>query len=121
MKLFFLLSTLFVITIIQAQKPQKITELYDYVSINKNGESKIKMQGEIDNNGFVIGEWKHFLKDGTLKYIIDHDNNISREFYKTGELKSIGSFNPDTGEHLGVWITYNRKGEIIAQKNCGNK
>ena len=110
------ITILFTIVFVQAQEQKVVTEYYDLVSINKNHEGNIKMQGNIDNNGFAVGKWKHYLKDGTLKYIIDHDKNISREYYKTGELKTIGAFNPDTGEHLGKWISYNKKGEIIAKE-----
>jgi len=120
MKILLLIPALFIGFYLRAQELKEHIEYYDYVSVNASGESKIKMISNVDKNGFVVGEAKHYLEDGTLKFIINHTSNISKEFYHSGELKKVGAFNPDTGEHLGEWITYNKKGKIIVKENFSN-
>lgn len=51
-------------------------------------------------------------ENGDLEYLINHSSKISKKYYATGELNEQGTFNPDTGAHIGKWITYYKNGKI---------
>jgi antitoxin component YwqK of YwqJK toxin-antitoxin module len=108
-KTFLFIATLLFISYSNAQEPVE-----NYYNLAKGNAKEV---GEMDKNGFPIGEWKYYLEDGTLDYSINWDTNFSTKYYSTSELKEKGTFIPDTGVHIGEWITYNRNGEIKAKIN----
>lgn len=99
-----LFATLFIINFVNGQETVK--NYYNY------GIGNIKDTGQLNKDGFPIGEWKYYLENGTLDYIINWDINLSKSFYTTGELKEKGTFIPDTGSHIGEWIAYYKNGKI---------
>lgn len=99
----FLVMTLIIVNYTNAQE---YTDYHNYASRN------IKTSGQVDADGFGVGEWKHYSEKGDLEYIVNHTTKISKKYYVTGELKEQGTFNPDTGAHIGEWITYYRNGKI---------
>lgn len=101
-KTILLIVTIFTISYSIAQE----SESYYPVS------NTLKQSGQIDENGFAIGEWKYYLESGILEYNINYTTKISKKYYATGELKEKGTFNPDTGAHIGEWNTFYKNGNI---------
>lgn len=95
-----------------SKEKKEYKEYYDHVSINGDGKNRLKTTGQVDKNGFSVGEWKHYLENGVLEYITNFSSNVSKKYYATGELKEIGKFNSDSGAHIGEWITYYKNGTI---------
>lgn len=102
------LVTIFIFNYINAQEQKEY--YYNYAKGN------IKESGKIDKNGFPTGEWKYYLENGTLDYIINWETNFIKKYYITGELKQKGTFIPETGTHIGEWITYHKNGKIKTQE-----
>ncbi len=76
----------------------------------------LKDTGKLDPNNYPIGEWKYYRVNGNLDYVINWDTNYIKKFYTTGELKEEGTFIPDTGVHIGKWITYYKNGKVKTQE-----
>lgn len=76
----------------------------------------LKEAGNLDDYGYPVGQWKYFREDGNLEYTIDWDANYTRTYHKNGVLKEEGTFIPETGVHIGTWITYDQNGKIISEK-----
>lgn len=98
------LVTIFIINYSYAQ--EKIEKHYNYAKGN------LKESGQINKGGLPKGEWKYYLENGTLDYIINWTTNCLKDFYTTGELKETHTFNPDTGARIGECITYYKNGKI---------
>jgi len=107
-KTILLFVTLFLFNCTNAQE-QKET-YYNFAKGN------IKESGEMDKNGYPIGVWKYHAENGVLNYVINWDTNFIKMYYPTGELKQKGTFIPDTGTHIGEWITYYKNGKIKTQE-----
>ncbi|MFK5982438.1 MAG: hypothetical protein QM499_05955 [Flavobacteriaceae bacterium] len=108
MKNIFLLVTILLITNFANAQEQK-TDYYPNSTV-------LKEIGKLDKNGYPIGEWKYYLKEGVLDYKINWETNYIKKYYTTGVLKEEGTFIPGTGVHIGEWITYKEDGKIEAQK-----
>lgn len=102
------LVTIFIFNYINAQEQKEY--YYNYVKGN------IKESGKIDKNGYPTGEWKYYLENGALDYIINWETNFIKKYYITGELKQKGIFISETGTHIGEWITYHKNGKIKTQE-----
>lgn len=103
-KTFLFLVTIFIINTTSAQEQVK-----NYFNIAK---ATIKESGQIDKNKYPIGEWNYYLENGAIDYTIDWEINFLTKYYITGEIKETGTFIPNTGVHVGEWITYYKNGEI---------
>ena len=100
------LVVLFFINYTNAQEQKE--NYYNYA------EASIKEIGEIDKNGFPIGEWSYYLESGSLDYIINWETNYIKKYYGTGELKEKGTFIPETGVHIKEWVWYYKNGTVKA-------
>lgn len=78
--------------------------------------NSIKETGTLDENGYPIGVWKYYKDNGSLEYIINWETNFIKMYYNTGALKEKGTFIPETGVHIGEWITYYKNGDIKTQE-----
>tara|TARA_R110001583_G_scaffold17310_4_gene70150 strand:- start:213 stop:593 length:381 start_codon:yes stop_codon:yes gene_type:complete len=105
-------TILFLVTILFFNSTNAQEQNENYYNLAKGN---VKEVGEIDKNGFPIGEWKYYVESGALDYTINWDTNFSTTYYLTGGIKEKGTFIPDTGVHIGEWISYNKNGEIITK------
>ncbi len=113
MKHIFLLITMLLIANLTNAQEHKI----DYYP----NSTVLKKTGKLDKNGYPIGKWKYYLKEGTLDYTINWEINYIVKYYSNGILKEKGTFIPGTGVHIREWITYNKEGEIETQKVFDNE
>ena len=74
--------------------------------------NNLKKSGELDKNGFPVGEWIFYLENGATDYKINFTTNFSKKYYETGELKEAGKFDPGTGDFINEKITYHKNGKI---------
>jgi len=111
-KAIFIILAVLVVTYSYAQE-QKET----YYSFAKGN---IKESGQVDKSGHAVGEWKFYLEDGTLEYIINFTTNYTKSFYETGELKETYNFNPLTGAYISDWTSYYKNGAISAVGKYNN-
>ena len=86
-----------------------------YITYYRNGN--IKVQGNSNDNGNRIGDWKWYNEDGTLDSTEKY--KISKKYYSDGKLKEKGGeyFDTDSGKWLknGKWIYYKPNGKDILE------
>jgi antitoxin component YwqK of YwqJK toxin-antitoxin module len=98
-------------------KGNLFTEYYDAA------KTKIKFQGEHDENGKRHGKWVHYHKNGTEASITFYTNGIRNGFSSVkrpnGAMYYHGEYKDD--KPVGVWKYYDEKGVFSHEKDYGTR
>lgn len=106
------------------EKPIVLETEEDLVEIMPNmyreyfpGKKQIKIMGPLDNEGRRHGAWESFYENGKKNsatyYIHGVKNGHSIVYHPNGNVYYYGEYLND--EKVGVWRTYNEKGELISE------
>jgi len=95
-------------------KNGKFTEWYP-------GKKNIKFQGMITKKGERNGKWTFYSESGTELSFTFYENGKREGFtvvkYPNGVIHYTGEYKND--KSVGVWKTYNEKGELVTEKDLG--
>ena len=90
------------------------TELYP-------GKKQIKFQGGQDELGNRDGKWTFYAENGTELSFTLYDHGKKEGFslvkYPNGRIHYRGEYQND--EMIGLWSTYDEKGNLITEKEYG--
>lgn len=83
------------------------------------GKKQLKMAGPVDTENKRHGSWESYFENGQINsatyYLHGIKNGHSIVYYPNGKVHYYGEYKND--EKIGTWITYNEKGEQIAEDN----
>ncbi|XOV66896.1 MAG: toxin-antitoxin system YwqK family antitoxin [Fluviicola sp.] len=95
----------------------KYTEYYDAA------KTKIKFQGEQDENKERHGRWVFYSESGKELSVSHYKNGVLHGFMQVkrpnGSFHYHGDF--EDGERVGVWKFYDEKGEMVNEINYDEK
>ena len=104
----------------------KVTELDDEDLVERMpnfyreyypGKKQLKLGGPTDNDGNRHGAWESYFENGKMNsktyYLHGIKDGHSIVYYPNGGIHYQGEYKND--EKIGVWKTYNEKGELISE------
>ena len=129
-KIVFVLATLFLISACE-NNPEKIDEKIPkekLVEVKDGvftewypGKKQIKFQGGQDELGNRDGKWTFYAENGTELSFTLYDHGKKEGFslvkYPNGRIHYRGEYQND--EMIGLWSTYDEKGNLINEKEYG--
>lgn len=87
------------------------------------GKKQIKYQGEQDEQGERNGKWSFYSEKGTELSFTLYSHGKKEGFsvvkYPDGRIHYRGEYQND--EMIGIWTTYDQKGNTISEKNFGER
>ena len=129
-KIVFLLATLFLISACENKSEkkkeeipkEKLVEVKDGVFTEwYPGKKQIKFQGGQDDLGNRDGKWTFYAENGTELSFTLYDHGKKEGFslvkYPNGRIHYRGEYQND--EMIGLWSTYDEKGNLINEKEYG--
>ncbi len=129
-KIVFLLATLFLISACENKSEkkkeeipkEKLVEVKDGVFTEwYPGKKQIKFQGGQDELGNRDGKWTFYAENGTELSFTLYDHGKKEGFslvkYPNGRIHYRGEYQND--EMIGLWSTYDEKGNLINEKEYG--
>jgi antitoxin component YwqK of YwqJK toxin-antitoxin module len=85
------------------------------------GKKQIKFQGGQDELGNRDGKWTFYAENGTELSFTLYNHGKKEGFslvkYPNGRIHYRGEYQND--EMIGLWSTYDEKGNLINEKECG--
>ena len=85
------------------------------------GKKQVKYKGGQDENKKRHGRWVFYAENGMELSVTMYDHGLREGFtvvkYPNGALHYRGEYHKD--QTVGVWTTYNEKGEKIDEKDFG--
>ena len=85
------------------------------------GKKQIKFQGGQDELGNRDGKWTFYAENGTELSFTLYDHGKKEGFslvkYPNGRIHYRGEYQND--EMIGLWSTYDEKGNLITEKEYG--
>ena len=131
-KIVFLLATLFLISACENKSEkkkeeipkEKLVEVKDGVFTEwYPGKKQIKFQGGQDDLGNRDGKWTFYAENGTELSFTLYDHGKKEGFslvkYPNGRIHYRGEYQND--EMIGLWSTYDEKGNLINEKDYGDR
>ena len=131
-KIVFLLATLFLISACENNPKkknetipkEKLVEVKDGVFTEwYPGKKQIKFQGGQDDLGNRDGKWTFYAENGTELSFTLYDHGKKEGFslvkYPNGRIHYRGEYQND--EMIGLWSTYDEKGNLINEKEYGDR
>ena len=131
-KILFLLATLFLISACENNPEkknenipkEKLVEVKDGVFTEwYPGKKQIKFQGGQDELGNRDGKWTFYAENGTELSFTLYDHGKKEGFslvkYPNGRIHYRGEYQND--EMFGLWSTYDEKGNLINEKEYGDR
>lgn len=131
-KIVFLLATLFLISACENNPEkknekipkEKLVEVKDGVFTEwYPGKKSIKFQGGQDELGNRDGKWSFYAENGTELSFTLYDHGKKEGFslvkYPNGRIHYRGEYQND--EMIGLWSTYDEKGNLITEKDYGDR
>ena len=131
-KIVFLLATLFLISACENNPEkknekipkEKLVEVKDGVFTEwYPGKKSIKYQGGQDELGNRDGKWTFYAENGTELSFTLYDHGKKEGFslvkYPNGRIHYRGEYQND--EMIGLWSTYDEKGNLITEKEYGDR
>jgi antitoxin component YwqK of YwqJK toxin-antitoxin module len=131
-KIVFLLATLFLISACENKSEkkkeeipkEKLVEVKDGVFTERYpGKKQIKFQGGQDELGNRDGKWTFYAENGTELSFTLYDHGKKEGFslvkYPNGKIHYRGEYQND--EMIGLWSTYDEKGNLINEKDYGDR
>ena len=83
------------------------------------GRKQLKYIGGQDSKGRRHGRWTHYLESGIEKSMTTYTHGLREGFsivkYDNGMIFYRGEWQKD--KKVGVWTTYNLKGEVVSEIN----
>lgn len=103
-------------------KIEKLVEVKDGVFTEwYPGKKQIKFQGGQDELGNRDGKWTFYAENGTELSFTLYDHGKKEGFslvkYPNGRIHYRGEYQND--EMIGLWSTYDEKGNLITEKEYG--
>ncbi|MEN9914548.1 MAG: hypothetical protein RL528_1303 [Bacteroidota bacterium] len=87
------------------------------------GKKSIKFQGGQDELGNRDGKWTFYAENGTELSFTLYDHGKKEGFslvkYPNGRIHYRGEYQND--EMIGIWSTYDEKGNLITEKEYGDR
>ena len=87
------------------------------------GKKSIKFQGVQDELGNRDGKWTFYAENGTELSFTLYDHGKKEGFslvkYPNGRIHYRGEYQND--EMIGLWSTYDEKGNLITEKEYGDR
>ena len=87
------------------------------------GKKQIKFQGGQDDLGNRDGKWTFYAENGTELSFTLYDHGKKEGFslvkYPNGRIHYRGEYQND--EMIGLWSTYDEKGNLISEKEYGDR
>ena len=87
------------------------------------GKKQIKFQGGQDDLGNRDGKWTFYAENGTELSFTLYDHGKKEGFslvkYPNGRIHYRGEYQND--EMIGLWSTYDEKGNLITEKEYGDR
>jgi len=131
-KIVFLLATLFLISACEnnPEKKNKNTPKEKLVEVKDGvftewypGKKRIKFQGGQDELGNRDGKWTFYAENGTELSFTLYNHGKKEGFsvvkYPNGRIHYRGEYQND--EMIGLWSTYDEKGNLINEKEYGDR
>ncbi len=77
----------------------------------------LREEGQLDENGKQIGEWKYYYEDGKLERVekIEGDKIYSKSYWQNGQLSELSNYSTD-GRFFGEMIMYYDNGNLWSVK-----
>ena len=105
-------------------KIEKLVEVKDGVFTEwYPGKKQIKFQGGQDELGNRDGKWSFYAENGTELSFTLYDHGKKEGFslvkYPNGRIHYRGEYQND--EMIGLWSTYDEKGNLITEKEYGDR
>jgi antitoxin component YwqK of YwqJK toxin-antitoxin module len=106
----------------EVKAPEILVEIEDGIFTEYYpGKKQIKFQGEQDDELNRHGRWVFYGENG-LELSISHYIHGKKDGfcivkYPNGVLHYVGEYSDD--KKVGVWKTYNEKGELVTEKDFG--
>jgi len=129
-KIVFLLATLFLIIACENKSEKKKEEITKEILVEVKdgvftewypGKKQIKFQGGQDELGNRDGKWTFYAENGTELSFTLYDHGKKEGFslvkYPNGRIHYRGEYQND--EMIGLWSTYDEKGNLINEKEYG--
>ena len=129
-KIVFLLATLFLIIACENKSEKKKEEIPKEILVEVKdgvftewypGKKQIKFQGGQDELGNRDGKWTFYSENGTELSFTLYDHGKKEGFslvkYPNGRIHYRGEYQND--EMIGLWSTYDEKGNLINEKEYG--
>lgn len=83
------------------------------------GRKQLKYIGGQDSKGRRHGRWTHYLESGIEKSMTTYTHGLREGFsivnYDNGMIFYRGEWQKD--KKVGIWTTYNPKGEVVSEIN----
>jgi len=131
-KIVFLLATLFLIIACENKSEKKKEEIPKEILVEVKdgvftewypGKKSIKFQGGQDELGNRDGKWTFYAENGTELSFTLYDHGKKEGFslvkYPNGRIHYRGEYQND--EMIGLWSTYDEKGNLITEKEYGDR
>ena len=131
-KIVFLLATLFLISACENNPKkknenipkEKLVEVKDGVFTEwYPGKKSIKFQGGQDELGNRDGKWTFYAENGTelsyTQFSGGKKDGYSLVKYPNGNIHYTGEYQND--EMVGVWSTFDEKGNLLTKKEYGDR
>jgi antitoxin component YwqK of YwqJK toxin-antitoxin module len=131
-KIVFLLATLFLIIACENKSEKKKEEIPKEILVEVKdgvftewypGKKSIKFQGGQDELGNRDGKWTFYAENGTELSFTLYDHGKKEGFslvkYPNGRIHYRGEYQND--EMIGLWSTYDEKGNLINEKEYGDR
>jgi antitoxin component YwqK of YwqJK toxin-antitoxin module len=131
-KIVFLLATLFLIIACENKSEKKKEEIPKEILVEVKdgvftewypGKKQIKFQGGQDELGNRDGKWTFYAENGTELSFTLYDHGKKEGFslvkYPNGRIHYRGEYQND--EMIGLWSTYDEKGNLINEKEYGDR
>jgi antitoxin component YwqK of YwqJK toxin-antitoxin module len=131
-KIVFLLATLFLISACENKSEKKKEEIPKEILVEVKdgvftewypGKKQIKFQGGQDELGNRDGKWTFYAENGTELSFTLYDHGKKEGFslvkYPNGRIHYRGEYQND--EMIGLWSTYDEKGNLINEKEYGDR
>ena len=131
-KIVYLLATLFLISACENNlekknekiPKEKLVEVKDGVFTEwYPGKKQIKFQGGQDELGNRDGKWTFYAENGIELSFTLYDHGKKEGFslvkYTNGRIHYRGEYQND--EMIGLWSTYDEKGNLITEKEYGDR
>lgn len=112
----------------QSEKPVDPKDLVEivgstYTEYYDAAKTKVKFQGEQDENKERHGKWVYYREDGKELNITFYKHGIQHGFIQVkrpnGTLHYTGEF--EEGQKVGVWKFYDEKGKVTNEINYDKK
>ena len=131
-KIVFLLATLFLISACENKSEkkkeeipkEKLVEVKDGIFTEwYPGKKQIKFQGGQDELGNRDGKWTFYAENGTELSFTLYNHGKKEGFslvkYPNGRIHYRGEYQND--EMIGLWSTYDENGNLITEKEYGER